>query len=325
MKIVRRLLSPILIGSLFFACAGASVHAEAWPTRTIVLIFGFGPGGSGDLVSRRFAEYASKELGQPVIVENRPGAGGGVAANSVSKSAPDGYTIMMSANGPMLMRPLMDASAGYDPVKGFTPIGLVGEVPNVIVAGSKLPVRSLQELVDWAKKNPGLLTIGHPGVGTMGHLGALLLASKAGIQPNYIAYRDNTQMLPDILGGQIDVGVAAYNPPQKAAHILAVMSATPIDFLPGIPSMPQAGFPGIYASVWWALFGPPNLPPDIVAKLNAVMNSFLNSGDARHQMAAVGFQAVGGSPDQLAEKMAEEKVLWSKVIKDANISLNGAK
>lgn len=325
MNVIRSLLKPVLMGLLFNIAAGAFVHAQAWPSRPIVLVFGFGPGGSGDFVARRFAEFASKEFGQPIVVENRPGGGGAVAAIAVSKSAPDGYTILMHANGPMLVRPIMDAGAGYDPEKGFTPIALIGEVPNVIVAGPKLPARSVQELVDWAKKNPGLLTVGHPGIGTMGHLGALLLASHTGISANYIAYRDNTQMLPDILGGQIDVGVAAYNPPQKAAHILAVMSAEPIGFLPGVPSMAQAGFPGIYASVWWALFGPPNMPPDIVAKLNTVMNLFLRSADTREKMASVGFQGLGGAPEQLTKRMADEKIVWSKVIKDANINLSGAK
>lgn len=311
----------------FWLClAGViSAHAQAWPARPIVLVFGFGPGGSGDLAARRFAEFASVELGQPVIVENRPGGGGVVAPVAVSKSAPDGYTILLHANGPMVVRPILDPSAGYDPATAFSPIGLVGETPNVILAGAKFPARSVEETVEWAKKNPGLMTIAHPGLGTMGHLGGLLLASRTGIASNYVAYRDNTQMLPDILGGRIDIGIAAYNPPQKAAHILAVMTDEPVEFLPGVPSMREAGFPGVYASVWWALFGPPRMPPAIVAKLNSVMNAFLRNDDARKQLVSAGLRPLGGSPEDLAKRMAEEKVLWSKVISDAQIKMTDQK
>jgi tripartite-type tricarboxylate transporter receptor subunit TctC len=156
----------------------------------------------------------------------------------------------------------------------------------------------------------------------VGHLAAVLLASKAGISGNYIAYRDNAQMLPDLLGGRIDIGVVAYTSQQKAAHILAVMTPQRVEFLPDVPSMREAGFPGVYASTWFALFGPPNLPPEIVAKLNAAANSFLRSDDGRKRLNLVGFQTLGGSPEQLTKTMAEDKVLWSKVIKDANIRLN---
>ena len=156
----------------------------------------------------------------------------------------------------------------------------------------------------------------------MGHLGALLLASRAGITGAYIAYRSGGQILPDILGGQIDIGCAAYTPAFKAAHIFAVMTAKPVDFLPGVPSMDDAGFPGVYASTWYGVFGPPNLPQDIIMKLNAAMNAFLGSDDARSRLPALGIQALGGSPEQLTRKMAEDKIVWSKIINDANIKLN---
>ena len=323
--VLRRLLLAMCLVMCLCLAGGFSVNAQTWPSRPITLVFAFGPGGSGDLVARRFAEFASAALGQPIVVENRPGGGGAVAAMAVSKSAPDGHTILLNANGPMVLRPILDQAAGYDPVGGFSPIGLVGETPNVIIAGANFPVRSVQEAVDWAVKNPGRITVAHPGLGTMGHLGALLLASKAGITGNYVAYRDNTQMLPDILGGRIDIGVAAYNPPQKAANILAVMTDEPVEFLPGVPTTREAGFPGVYASVWWALFGPPRLPPEIIAKLNASMNAFLRSEDARTQMAAVGLRPLGGSAEDLATRMAEEKVIWSKVVEDARIKMTDQK
>lgn len=322
MKSVQRLLTCVLTTLVFCTAAGHSGRAETWPTRPITLLVGFGAGGSGDTTTRIFAEFISKELGQPVIVENRAGGGGVVAALAVSKAAPDGYMILVQAVGPAILRPIMDPAVGYDSEKDFSAIGLLSETPNVILGGEKFPARSVQELVAWAKKNPGLLTVGHPGPGTMGHLGALLLASRAGITGTYIAYRSGGHMMPDLLGGQIDAGCAAYAPPFKTGRILAVMTADPVDFLPGVPSMREAGFPGVYASTWYAVYGPPNLPQEIVMRLNAAMNAFLRSDDARSRLPVLGVQALGGSPQQLTKKMAEDKVLWSKVIKDANIKLN---
>jgi tripartite-type tricarboxylate transporter receptor subunit TctC len=325
MTSIPLLLTRVLMALVLCAVAGHSSQAETWPARPIIIVIGFGPGGNGDSIGRPFAEYASKELGRPVIVENRPGGAGVVAGIGVAKTAPDGYTILLQASGPMVMRPILDPSVGYDPVKSFSPIVLLGDVPNLILAGPKFSGNSVRDMVDWAKKNPGLLTIGHPGLGTVGHLAAVLLASNAGITPNYIAYRDNVQMLPDLLGGRIDIGSVAYTPAQKAAHILAVMTDEPVDFLPGVPTMREAGFPGVYASTWFALFGPPDLPPEIVAKLNAIANAFLSSDDGRKRLNLIGLRPLGGSPERLAKTMAEDKILWSKVITDNNIKLSNQK
>lgn len=310
-----------LAALLFCLVAGPSVQAETWPERPITMVFGFGAGGSGDTVARVLAEFASKELGQRVIVENRPGAGGVVATLDVAKAKPDGYTIMLQAVGPMIQRPILDPSVGFDALKDFTPIVLLGDTPNIILAGSKFPVQSIKEMVEWAKKNPGHMTVGHPGTGTMGHLGALMLGSKAGFKAIYIAYRSGGQVLPDILGGQIDAGCVAYAPQFKSAHILAVMTPDRVDFLPGVPSMREAGYPGVYASTWYALYGPRGLPPEIVAKLNSVVNDFLRRDDARSRFAALGLRTLGGTPEDLTKKMIEDTAIWSKVIKDADIKL----
>lgn len=317
---VRLCGARILAALLFCAVTTQSPRAQTWPARPIVLVIGFGA-GTGAAVGHVFAEFASKQLGQPVVVETRPGAGGVVAAISVSKSAPDGYTIALQAVGPMTLRPLMAPPVEFDPEKDFTPIVMFGDTPNIVIGGAKLPAQNMKELVDWAKKNPGRLTIGHPGQGSMGHLAALLLASEAGITGTYIAYRNVGQMVTDLLGGHIDAGVAAYTPQHKSARIMAVMTPERVDFLPDVPSMREAGFPGVYASTWFELNGPAGMPPDIVARLNAVANAFLRDDDARKRMAALGFHGIGGTPEDLKAKLASEKRIWSKVIKDANITL----
>lgn len=317
---------PRLAAALCFCLAVAlSAHAETWPTRPINLVVGFGAGGSGDTTTRIFAEFLSRQLGQPVIVENRAGGGGIVAAIEVSKAHADGYTILVQAIGPAVLRPLMDPSVTYDSERDLSAVGLLSETPNVMLAGSKFPARSLQELVAWAKKNPGQLTVGHPGPGTMGHLGALLLASQAGMTGTYIAYRSGGHILPDLLGGQIDAGCAAYAPSFKSAHILAVMTAEPVDFLPGVPSMREAGFPSVVASTWYGVYGPPHLPAAIVTKLNDAVNTFVKSDEARTKLPGIGVRALGGRPEALTRKMAEDKILWSKVIKDAHLRMDEQK
>jgi tripartite-type tricarboxylate transporter receptor subunit TctC len=321
MKSFRFSLPSLLSALLLCVASGIPAQAQNWPTRPITLVVGFGAGSGIDLVARLYAEYASKELLQPVIVENRTGGGGIVASMSVAKAAPDGYTILLQANGPVILRPILDPDVGFDAVKDFSPIGLMAESPNVIVSSPKFSKDTLAQVVDWAKKNPGMLTMGHPGLGTMGHLGAALLASKAGITGSYVGYRSGTEMLPNVLGGQIDIGSAAYTPQLKAAHILAVMSPERIEFLPDVPSIREAGFPGAYAATWYALYGPAKLPPEIVAKLNAIMNAFLRSDEGKKRLAILGVRTLGGTPNQLEKRMSDDVLRWSKVIKDANVKI----
>lgn len=312
----------LCLAAPFASYAQTQPQPQSWPTRPISLLTTFAGGGSGDVVARTFAEFAAKELGQPVIVENRPGGGGVVAAAAVAKAAPDGYTLSLQAVGPISLRPLFEPPVGYDPAVDFTPIGLVAETPNVIAAGPKFAPRTIRDMIAWATQNPKGLTMGHPGPGTIGHLGLLLLASKTGFSGAYISYRSSGPMIPDLLSGQIDVVCAAYNPLfQSEGHVLAVMTPDPVEFLPGVPSMREAGFPGIYASTWYGLVGPAHLPPEVVAKVNAAMNAFLRQEDTKKRLTAVGVQLRGGTPEQLAQKMADDKVLWSKVVKDANIKM----
>jgi tripartite-type tricarboxylate transporter receptor subunit TctC len=323
MNTLKLWLAHALVTLALCGIASQSLHAEAWPTRPISLLVGAGPGGSMDTIARTFAEFVSNKLGQPIVVENKPGGGGVVSAIAVAKAPADGYTIAIQAVGPVVLRPIMDPAVGYDSSKDFSPIVLLGDTPNVLLGGAKSPGKSLREIVDWARKNPGRLTVAHPGPGTMGHLAALLLASDAGFTGTYIAYRSGGDMLPDLMGGRVDIGCAAYTPQLKSANVLAVMTEEPLESLPGVPSIQQAGFPGVYASTWFAVFGPPHLPADIVAKLNAAVNDFLRTEDAKKRFAFLGFRTLGGTPEQLAKRIADDTVQWSKVIKAANIKLNG--
>ena len=310
---------------MFCLVAGPSVRAETWPARPISLVFGFGAGGSGDTVARVLAEFASKELGQRVIVENRPGAGGIVATLDVAKAKPDGYTIMLQAVGPMIQRPILDPSVGFDAFKDFTPIVLLGDTPNIILAGSKFP-GTVNQRDGRVGEEKSRTHDGRPP--RHRHDGASRRFDAGGesrLQGRLHRLPERRAVFPDILGGQIDAGCVAYAPQFKSAHILAVMTPDRVDFLPGVPSMREAGYPGVYASTWYALYGPRGLPPEIVAKLNAIVNEFLRRDDARSRFAGLGLRTLGGTPADLTKKMIDDTAIWSKVIKDADIKLSPQK
>ena len=215
--------------------------AEDWPTRPITMIVAFPPGGSVDFLARSIAHHLTDVFGQPVIVENKSGAGGVIATNYVAKTAPDGYTILMTAIGPAVFRPIIDQSAGYDTDKDFTPIIMAGNSPNVLLASPKLGGNTVKELVAYADKNQHRLSIAHPGPGTMGHLCAVLFAREAHIDGSFIAYRGAPPIVTDLMGGQIDIGFPTFGPGSQSVKILAVTTEERVDFLPDVPTMKESG------------------------------------------------------------------------------------
>ncbi|HEY4819956.1 MAG TPA: tripartite tricarboxylate transporter substrate binding protein, partial [Xanthobacteraceae bacterium] len=198
----------------------------------------------------------SKALDRPVVVETRSGGGGVVASVAVAKAPPDGYTLLMTTIGPAVLRPLIDHKLSYDPVGDFTPIALVGDAPNVIVASPKWAASKVRDVVAYAKQNPGKLTVGHPGAGTMGHLIALLFAAEAGIEVNFVAYQGAPAILSDLAGGHIDIGAIAFGVGADAVKVLAVTTEERLDFLPDVPTMKESDFPNVSGTTWSAIFAP---------------------------------------------------------------------
>jgi tripartite-type tricarboxylate transporter receptor subunit TctC len=225
----------------------------------------------------------------------------------------------MTTIGPAVLRPLIDGKLHYDPVADFTPVALVGEAPNLLVSSPKLNVADVQDLVAHAKAHPGRLTIGHPGIGTMGHLVGLLFASEAGIEANFISYAGSPPVLTDLAGGTIDAGSIAYGAPIGTAKVLAVTTDERVAFLPSVPTMKESGLPKVTGATWSGLFGPAGLPPEIVAKLNQGINALLRKEDTRRLFDKVGYHALGGPPDRLRQQMADDRAKWSKVIVTAKI------
>jgi tripartite-type tricarboxylate transporter receptor subunit TctC len=297
----------------------AAAAAQTWPSRTITLVAAFPPNTTTDYAARTIAQELTKALGNPVIVETKSGGGGVLASVSVAKAPADGYTLLMTTIGPAVLRPLLEQGLAYDPVGDFTPIALVGDAPNVIVAGTQSRFRSIGDIVAYAKQNPGKLTIGHPGIGTMGHLVALLFCAEAGIDANLISYQGAPAILTDIAGGHIDIGALAYGVGANAVTTLAVTTKERVDFLPDVPTMGEVNYPNVVATTWSAVYAPAHLPADIVGKLNSTINSFIRQADVRKHFTTVGYRVLGGPPQRLADQMAEDHAKWSKVIAAAKL------
>jgi tripartite-type tricarboxylate transporter receptor subunit TctC len=290
---------------------------EDWPTRPITMIVAFPPGGSVDFLARSIAHHLTDVFGQPVIVENKSGAGGVIATNYVAKAAPDGYTILMTAIGPAVFRPIIDQSAGYDTDKDFTPIIMAGDSPNVLLASPKLGVNTVKELVAYADKKQHRLSIAHPGPGTMGHLCAVLFAREAHIDGSFIAYRGASPLIIDLRGGQIDIGFPAFGPGSQSVKILAVTTEERVNFLPDVPTMKESGY-NVVCSTWNAIYAPAIVPREIAIKLNAAIDAYLRKPETRQQFRQAGLRALGGTPEQLRERVVQDRAKWSKIIAGMN-------
>ena len=260
--------------ALALAAAGllarpSMVRAGAWPSRPVTMILPFSAGGGTDLLARALAELLSERLGQQFVVDNHTGAGGNIGAAFVAKAAPDGYTIMFGTPGPLANNKLIYKALPFDPEQAFVPIVLLAKSPLIIAAKASLPVKDVKELTAYAQANPGALTVGFPGNGTLGHITSLLLQKELGISMTNVPYRGTADVVKDLLGGQIDLAMdfmPSYVPLVREAKIraLAVTTAERAADLPDVPTVKEAGFQGFEASAWYALAAPAGTPGEIV-------------------------------------------------------------
>jgi tripartite-type tricarboxylate transporter receptor subunit TctC len=308
----------LLVVAAMLTGAPRPAAAEDWPQRPVTLVIPFASGSMIDFVGRSLANDLSAAIGQPVVVETKSGGGGVVASLFIAKAPPDGYTLLLTGVGPAALRPLIDKSVGYDPVADFTPIILIGETPNVLLANPNLGVKTVKDLVAYAKSKGGRISIGHSGPGTMGQLCTILFAAEAGLDLSSVSYRGTAPMMIDVLGGQIDAGFPAYNPATRQATILAVSTDKRVDFLPDVPTMKESGF-DLVGGTWHAILEPAHMPPEIVAKLNGVMNAFQSKPETRRRFSEAGYRVFGGPPARVTERIVQERTKWSKIIEDAKI------
>jgi len=300
---------------------GSGASAQDWPTRPVTMIVPYAPGGNIDQAARLFARELSEKLGQQFIIESKGGAGGSIGASQVAKSKPDGYTLLVTANGPSVLNKMLYASLPYDPDTDFTPISLISDVPQVFIVNPKSPVGDLKGLVALAKEKKDALTIGHPGVGSGAHLTAIWFANLTGINVIPVAYRGALPIVTAVLGGEIDAGLPAYIPQVHSAKAIAVTSAERVDFLQGVPTASEGGVANVSSGTFTALAAPAGTPPEIVRQLNEAINAGLNSPELGATFAKLG---VGGrplSPEEFGAFLVRENQKWSAVARAANIRI----
>lgn len=314
---LTRFLALVAI-STAWAGAPRLALADTYPSRPVTIVLGFTPGSMIDFVGRAVANELTSTLGQPFLLETRPGSAGTRAANYVSKQPPDGYTLLLSAVGPAVLRPLIDKTVSFERDRDYVPIILLGEAPNVLVANPALGLKSVKDLVAYGSAHGGKLSIGHSGPGTLGHLSTILFAAMSGLDIASVSYRGTGPMMVDVVGGTLDAGFPAYNPATRQATILATTSAERVEFLPEVPTMKESGF-DIVGGTWEAIFAPANLPPEIAAKLNAAIEAFLRKPETRQRFDEFGFQVIGGPPARLLDKIVQDRAKWAKIIEDAKI------
>ena len=314
----RRMIAALLGAATALVAPVASAQSD-WPARPIRIVVPFAPGGTTDIVARVIGEQLSPILKQPVVIENRAGAGGNVGAEAVAKAAPDGYTFLMGTPGTQAINQFLYAKMPYDTEKDLIPVSYVVRVPNVMVVPPSLGVKSLDELIALAKSKPGRLTYGSPGNGSTGQLSTELFKTRAKVFVTHIPYRGSAPMLQDLLGGQIDLSID--NLPSAMPHIksgrlvaLGVTSATPNAQLPDVKPI-GASLPGYEAESWFVLVAPRGTPDAIVQRVSVEVDRILKKSDVIERFRGLGAEPVGGTPADLARHIAAETTKWKEVVK----------
>ncbi len=305
-------------------CVSTGAVAQTYPNQPIRIVAPFPAGGLVDVLARAVGDEMSKSLGQPVIVENRPGAGGNLGAEVVSKAAPDGYTLMMTSPGIQSINQFLYKSMPFDPEKAFTPISLDADMPMLVLVHPKTGIKSLKDLVAAAKANPDKLNFGSAGVGTTGHLGQALLVHVGDMKITHVPYKGAAPAVNDLLAGHID-GVVD-NPPIVMAHIkagtltpLAVAAKERLSVLPDVPTSVEAGLPDWQASSWFGLMAPAGTPPAVVNRLNAEVVKALKQPSMQRFITQSGIKLVGNSPEEFGDLIVDERKKWGNIIKAAKI------
>ena len=300
-------------------------RAQDYPTRPITAIVPFAGGSASDVVSRILFDHMSKSLGQPIIVENRPGAGGNNGTADAAKAAPDGYTIVGGGSGPVAANVTLYKQLDYDPQKDLVTISPFASFTIVVVASNKLPVNNLQELIAYAKAHPGELNYGSVGIGSSQHLAGEFFAQLTGVKITHVPYRNIGQYMPDLMSGQVPLGFQWYPNisaalAAKGAKALAVAGANRLEALPDVPTSKEAGLPQYAVSGWFALLAPHGTPPAIVAKLNSALKTAVEDPAVRARFAQQGAEAIYMTLDQSKKFMADEIVKYHDIITKAGIA-----
>lgn len=321
---VKKILTLVTASSLM---ALSNTALSAYPERPISWIVPFPPGGAMDVIARTLGETMSKELGQSIVIENKPGAGGNIGAAQVANAKPDGYTIMIVANG-MAVNPSLYKQLTYDPIKDFAPISLLAAVPNILVTqATRGDINSVQDVIDQTKENPGKYTYASAGVGTSIHLAGALFAYLGKLNMLHVPYRGSGPAVTDLLGGQVDYmfdSITSAKPHIDSGKLkaLAITTAKRSSSLPDLPTVSESGLDGYELTPWFATFAPAGTPDDIIQTLNKAMLNAMDSEKVKTTFATIGAEKIGSTPDELKSYLQDETSKWQTIIKETGISAN---
>ena len=311
-----------LAAALLLGIAGAA-QAQSYPAKPIHIVVPFAPGGAVDVLARAIGQRLSEQVGQPVIVDNKPGANGNIAPDFVAKSPPDGYTVLIAANG-LATNPTLFKDLPFSVTRDLAPVAYIGYSPLILVVPSSFSARTLKDVISTAKSQPGKLNYASAGSGTSGHLAAEMLKSSAGIDVLHVPYKGGAPAIVDMLGGRISFMML--DPLQAMPHIkgerlhaIAVGSPKRLPLLPDVPTVAEAGLPGYEALVWWGFLVPAKTPKEIVARLNSELNKAMAEPGVRKKLEDMGTVVVGGTPEQFEAFIRAETDKWAEVIRKADI------
>ncbi|MBZ1350491.1 tripartite tricarboxylate transporter substrate binding protein [Alcaligenaceae bacterium LF4-65] len=325
-KAATRMASLALFTSLSLSVAGPSL-AQTFPDKPLKIVVGFPPGGGSDLMARMVAERLSPLIGQPVIVENKPGAGSTIAASFVAKSKPDGYTILFGQAANLGIAPAMMSTLNYDPIKDFAPITRLAAAPLLVVGPTTLAAANMKEVITLAKANPNKLSFGSPGSGTLGHLAGEMFVSQAKIKAVHVPYKGQSAAITDIIGNRVELyfsTIAVISPHVESGRIkaFAITSKERSPSFPNVPTVAESGLPGYEAENWYALLAPAGTPPAIVDRLNRELKKILGSPDFVKEIAKEGGRTVGDSPAEFAKFLSIDVPRWQQIVREADLKTN---
>jgi tripartite-type tricarboxylate transporter receptor subunit TctC len=307
------------------ALPGAAL-AQAYPNRPVKVVVAFTAGGTTDIIARTVGQRLADRLGQPFVVENKPGAGGNIGTESVVRSAPDGYTLIVNSVGPIAVNPTLYKNLGYNPLTDLVPIAQIADVPNVLVVHPTTGVKSMEEFLRYARENPGRLNYASTGIGTSSHLSGQMLAARAGFEATHVPYK-GAEALKDLLAGRVQYMFATI--PSVIAHIragsltaVAVTSTHRSRSMPQVPTVAESGFPGFEAGSWFGFFAPRGTPREVITTLNAAVNAVIAEKAVDSRLTDEGADPAAGSPERFAAFVAREYEKWRAVVQQAGARLD---
>jgi tripartite-type tricarboxylate transporter receptor subunit TctC len=320
---MKSTLAAALLGALFALTA----HAQQWPAKPIKMVVPFTAGGSTDTVARIMSEKLATRLGQPVIVENRAGAGGGVGSDLVAKSPPDGYTFLVGTSSTMAIAPWVYTKLPYNPARDFAPVSLLGTSDIIVVVNAQVPIRNTRQLLDYAKANPGKLTFASGGNGSISHLLGEYFKSMAKVDLLHVPYKGDAQMVTDLLGGQVNMAfgtAVAWLPHVKSGKVAAVALTNPkrSTTMTDLPTLNESGVPGYEAVQWFGIAAPTGTPGEVIQRMYTEIKAILAMPDVQKRFVDLGFDVVGNTPAEFAQFLREENAKWKKIAEIAGTKLD---